>query len=84
MAEPTITITPSFGRVLSFDERVTDQIITVKSTLIENTQSVVVSFAGFTFTERMDDNTAVVGIASTFFDNLVDAQTYTITASVTN
>ena len=84
MAEPTITITPSFGRVLSFDERVTDQVINVKSTLIENTQSVIVSFAGFTFTEKMDDNIAVVGIASTFFDNLVDAETYTISASVTN
>lgn len=84
MAEPTITITPSFGRVLSFDERVTDQVINVKSTLIENTQSVVISFAGFTFTEKMDDNIAVVGIASTFFDNLVDAETYTISASVTN
>ena len=84
MAEPTITITPSFGRVLSFDERVTDQVINVKSTLIENTQSVVVSFAGFTFTEKMNDNSAVVGIASTFFDNLVDAETYTISASVTN
>lgn len=84
MAEPTITITPSFGRVLSFDERVTDQVINVKSTLIENTQSVVISFAGFTFTEKMDDNIAVVGIASTFFDNLVEAETYTISASVTN
>ena len=84
MAEPTITITPSFGRVLSFDERVTDQVINVKSTLIENTQSVIVSFAGFTFTEKMNDNIAVVGIASTFFDNLVDAETYTISASVTN
>lgn len=84
MAEPTITITPSFGRVLSFDERVTDQVINVKSTLIENTQSVVISFAGFTFTEKMNDNIAVVGIASTFFDNLVEAETYTISASVTN
>lgn len=84
MAEPTITIAPSFGRVLSFDERVTDQVINVKSTLIENTQSVVISFAGFTFTEKMDDNIAVVGIASTFFDNLVEAETYTISASVTN
>ena len=84
MAEPTITITPSFGRVLSFDERVTDQVINVKSTLIENTQSVIVSFAGFTFIEKMNDNIAVVGIASTFFDNLVDAETYTISASVTN
>jgi hypothetical protein len=84
MAEPTITITPSFGRVLTQDERVVDQIITVKSTLIENTQSVIISFAGFTFTEKMSNNGAIVGIASTFFDNLIDAQTYTITAAVTN
>ena len=84
MAEPTITITPSFGRVLSFDERVTDQIINVTSTLIENTQSVVISFAGFTFTEKMNNFTASVGIGSTFFDNLIDAETYTISASVTN
>ncbi len=84
MAEPTITITPSFGRVLSFDERVTDQVINVTSTLIENTQSVVISFAGFTFTEKMNNFTASVGIGSTFFDNLIDAETYTISASVTN
>ena len=84
MAEPTITITPSFGRVLSFDERVTDQVINVTSTLIENTQFVVISFAGFTFTEKMNNFTAAVGIGSTFFDNLIDAETYTISASVTN
>jgi hypothetical protein len=84
MAEPTITITPSFGRVLSFDERVTDQVINVTSTFIENTQSVVISFAGFTFTEKMNNFTASVGIGSTFFDNLIDAETYTISASVTN
>ena len=84
MPEPTITITPSFGRVLSFDERVTDQVINVTSTLIENTQFVVISFAGFTFTEKMNNFTAAVGIGSTFFDNLIDAETYTISASVTN
>lgn len=82
--QPTITILPSFGDVLSLSEKLSDQTLQVTSTNVENTQSVSVAITtNLNYTQQMANNSATITFPSTDLQTLTNSN-YTITASVAN
>ena len=66
MAQPSVSAIPSFGHLLTQDEKAQNQTIDVVTTNIENTQFVTISFDNNVFVEQMSNNSAVIAIASTY------------------
>jgi hypothetical protein len=84
MTQPSVSAIPSFGHLLTQDEKAQDQTIDVVTTNIENTQFVTVSFDNNVFVEQMANNSATIAVGSTYLTPLIDAAEYTINASVSN
>jgi hypothetical protein len=84
MAIPTITILPSFGKILSQAEKSSDQTLQVTTTDVENTQSVVVSLDNVLYTQQMANNSATLTFPSSALSVLEDGADYSITANISN
>jgi len=84
MAIPTITILPSFGKILSQAEKSSDQTLQVSTTNVENTQSVVVVLNNVTYSQQMANNSATLTFPSAALSVLEDGADYNITANVYN
>jgi hypothetical protein len=84
MAIPTITILPSFGKILSQAEKSSDQTLQVSTTNVENTQSVVVVLNNVTYSQQMANNSATLTFPSSALSVLEDGADYNITANVYN
>ena len=84
MAIPTISILPSFGKILSQVEKSSDQTLQVSTTNVENTQSVVVVLNNVTYSQQMANNSATLTFPSAALSVLEDGADYSITANVYN
>ena len=84
MAIPTITILPSFGKILSQAEKSSDQTLQVSTTNVENTQSVVVVLNNVIYSQQMANNSATLTFPSSALSVLEDGADYNITANVYN
>ena len=84
MAIPTITILPSFGKILSQAEKSSDQTLQVTTTDVENTQSVVVTLDNVLYTQQMANNSATLTFPSSALSVLEDGVDYSIVANISN
>lgn len=87
MPIPEITILPSFGEILSIDEKQSDQTLLVSTKNVENTQVVSVALTvspALAYTGQMANNSSVITFPASDLQQLTNGNPYTITASVAN
>jgi len=83
--QPTISILPSFGDVLSISEKLSNQTLQIITTNVENTQFVSVALtSNLTYNQQMANNFATITFPSADLQTLTNKTNYTITASVSN
>jgi len=83
--QPTISILPSFGDVLSTSEKLSDQTLQIITTNVENTQFVSVALtSNLTYNQQMANNSATITFPSADLQTLTNKTNYTIAASVSN
>jgi hypothetical protein len=83
--QPTISILPSFGDVLTISEKLSDQTLQVTTTNVENTQYVSVALTtNLVYNQQMANNSATITFPSADLQTLTNKTNYTITASVSN
>jgi len=87
MPIPSITILPSFGEVLSIDEKQSDLTLLVTTDNVENTQVVSVALTSspsLAYTGAMANNSSTITFPTADLQTLTNGKSYTITASVAN
>lgn len=84
---PQITLLPSFGEVLSPDEKLTNQSILVSTSGIENTQAVSIAITNnpnISYVQAVANNSATVSVPASDLQQLTSGKSYKVTASVSN
>ena len=84
---PQITLLPSFGEVLSSDEKLSNQSILVSTSGIENTQAVSIAITNnpnISYVQALANNSATVSVPASDLQQLTGGKSYKVTASVSN
>jgi hypothetical protein len=84
---PQITLLPSFGEVLSPDEKLSNQSILVSTSGIENTQSVSIAITNnpnISYVQAISNNSTIVSVPTSDLQQLKNGKSYEITASIQN